>query len=72
MDLLHIVAKDPADGQTMRHFAIVELPKKAIDISRREKFLSERSIFPIWYQHGEHHFVVSILEHLARVAEDAR
>jgi hypothetical protein len=51
MELFKIIAD--SDKKTPRHFALLKAPteeRKQID---REKFLTERSIFPIWYD-GEH------------------
>jgi hypothetical protein len=41
------------DKKTPRHFALLKVPEKEDDRIQREHFLTERSIFPIWYD-GEH------------------
>lgn len=42
-----------ADKKTPRHFAWLKAPEREGDQINREQFLTERSIFPIWYD-GDH------------------
>lgn len=44
-----------------RHYAILERPTKASDVAKREKFLTQKSIFPIWYPPGQHEAVEALL-----------
>ena len=36
------------------HFAFLPTPKNDDERKARQKFLADRSIFPIWYPDGEH------------------
>jgi len=72
MRLLRVLAQDKIEGPSMRHFAIVEFPGKLATVRERERFLAERSIFPIWYAAGEHSLVRDLVQSLARVARDLR
>jgi SIR2-like domain len=58
--LKHVASQAPALG----HFAIVELPAATADTSKRDKFLSQHGIRPIWYPHGKHESIRTLLDYL--------
>jgi len=43
------------------HYAIAELPEDDENIPKRERFLNDRMIFPIWYPYGQHDYVEAFL-----------
>jgi len=50
-----------------QHYAILEAPVR--NRMQREKFLTERGIFPIWYPSGQHDYVEAILAQLKKAVE---
>ncbi len=69
MTLLKEVAD--ADKNMPRHYAFLQRPKTAKKIVEREHFLTERNIFPIWYD-GDHStdveaLLVGLLEDLKKL-----
>ena len=69
MTLLKEVAD--ADKNMPRHYALLQRPKTAKKIVEREHFLTERNIFPIWYD-GDHStdveaLLVGLLEDLKKL-----
>lgn len=42
-----------SDRNMPRHYAFLKMPESPNKMRMREHFLSERNIFPIWYD-GEH------------------
>lgn len=72
MRLLQALSQDRVEGHSMRHFAIVELPANRNQVRVRDRFLSDRCIFPIWYASGQHVRVIDLVQHLARVAQEFR
>jgi tetratricopeptide (TPR) repeat protein len=45
----------------VRHYAIVEAPSDEPARLQRHKYLGDRGILPIWYPHGDHRLVGSLL-----------
>jgi hypothetical protein len=67
------VLKDAAvTGAASRHFAIVECPADPNQKWARERFLYERNIVPIWYEHRCHDQVLQILSYLSEVKSAAQ
>ena len=66
MNLLKEIAD--ADENMPRHFALLQRPEEAMLLDR-EHFLTERNIFPIWYD-GDHHTDVEAL--LVGLMEDLK
>jgi len=69
MSLLHETAM--ADRGMPRHYALLSMPRSPNGLRSREHFLTERSIFPIWYD-GDHNedietFLVGVLEYLKKL-----
>jgi tetratricopeptide (TPR) repeat protein len=48
----------------VRHYAIVEAPSDEPARLKRHKYLGDRGILPIWYPHGDHRLVESLLSSL--------
>lgn len=44
-----------------KHYAIVERPADEKEVKKREKFLTDRMIFPIWYPNKDHQCVEALL-----------
>ena len=59
MKLFHDVVEKFDD--LPNHYAIAELPEDDENIFKREKFLNDHMIFPIWYPHGQHEYVEAFL-----------
>lgn len=72
MRLLRVLANDRDEGLSMRHFAIVEYSDNPKAARKREKFLTDRGIFPIWYAARQYHLIPTIVQHLARIAKELR
>src|SRR5207249_95531 len=54
------------------HYSLVELPQRPSDIVKRDKFLSDHSIRPIWYPSGSHEWVEIILSQLIEFARSKK
>jgi SIR2-like domain len=66
------VLKAVADeNRSIAHYAIVECPRLEADLTKRAYFLSARNIRPIWYKHGEHDKVESLLKELKSIFESS-
>jgi hypothetical protein len=65
LDLFKAIADQEIEegAELPRHHAILEFPDS--DVADRERFLTDRGIFPIWYPKGEHEYVVDICRLLA-------
>ncbi len=73
LDRTMILLKEVADADKNmpRHYAFLQRPKTAKKIVEREHFLTERNIFPIWYD-GDHStdveaLLVGLLEDLKKL-----
>jgi len=62
-------ARDSDGYQVPSHYAIVEAPADAQVKQQKETRLLDLNIQPIWYPHGEHQMVESIIDLVADVAE---
>lgn len=56
----------------LAHYALVELPAEEAAVAKRDKFLSDHGIRPIWYPTGRHDLVASIVQQLVSRAHVAR
>lgn len=64
IDVLERVAHD---FRSIAHYAVIERPKSAEQFYERSRFLSDHNIRPIWYPHGRHDLIESLLNELARI-----
>ena len=62
VSLIHEVAG--SGGNRSRHYAFLETPDSDTDRIAREDFLTERAIFPIWYDLAHDEAIVALLDGL--------
>lgn len=66
MQLIEEVAKD--DKHMPKHYALLQLPRKEKERLDRERFLSERNIYPIWYAGPHDEAIMALLAGLLEPA----
>ena len=54
------------------HFAIIAKPKTDAELYKKQHFLGERGIFPIWYPTGQHELVEPLLWWIAKLRPNTR
>lgn len=71
MTLLRHLVESDRDGGSMCHFALVATSKSRSQQKKRERFLSDCCIFPIWYENTPDHAAVpALIGHLRRLAKE--
>lgn len=61
LSLFNSVVQELGPGMVPEHFALLELPSTISEIAKREKFLGEMKITPIWFPNGEFSYIDNIL-----------
>jgi hypothetical protein len=59
------------DYPSISHYAIVMHPESEEQFNERSRFLSDHTIRPIWYPHGQHEYIEPLLKYLVNQTQGA-
>ncbi|MBI4663460.1 MAG: SIR2 family protein [Verrucomicrobia bacterium] len=63
MRVLETLAKS---SKVLRHYAVLEYPSADCEFRQRQRYFSDLGVRPIWYPHGRHELIETLLAGLAK------